>query len=71
MERWIAIILGLLVIVVGFVVVQNITDNQREIVDVGTGAECVVYGGSCTENCGTETLDYACPQGQTCCLRRG
>ncbi len=69
MERWIAIVLGLLVIVIGFVVVQNITDATTGIGDTGSDVECLVQGGSCVEagSCAGEELAYACREGRTCC----
>lgn len=71
MERWIAIILGLLVIVIGFVIVQNIMDGQNQLVDSGNSFECALAGGVCTQESCAEPLDTACPGEQTCCARRG
>lgn len=67
MERWVAIVLGLLVVVVGFLVVQNIMDGTDNISDTGSDVECIVNGGSCVEGSCDEPLSYSCGGERTCC----
>lgn len=70
MERWVAIILGLLIIVVGFVVVQNLNDAQGEITRTGSDAECLVKQGTCVDQCTADArIDAQCTDGKICCER--
>lgn len=69
MDRIVAIVLGLLVIVIGFVIVQNIADGQGGIGDTGSNVECLVHQGTCVNDCEGEELTYTCAEGLVCCKK--
>ena len=73
MERWVAIVLALLIIVVGFFVVKKILDTSTDMPGVAGDAECRLKGGACKTGCapGEETIDNVecSKEGELCCAK--
>lgn len=69
MDRWVAIVLGLMVVVIGFVIVQNVIDAQEPVVSNTDQLECLVNQGACmpASECNGEELDFACSDDNVCC----
>lgn len=67
MDRIVALILGLLVVLAGFFIVQAINEGAIGIGDSGNSAACIAAGGTCQDTCAGETLDVSCAEGQVCC----
>ncbi len=70
MEKWVAIVLGLLVIVIGFIVIQNIQESVSTLPGIGQQAECQIRGGTCVElafGCSERIDETLCGEGWVCC----
>lgn len=65
-----ALILGLLVIVIGFLIIPDIIDGQENIINESDNLECTFNEGSCVpeDECQeANRLEHACAEGSVCC----
>ncbi len=70
MEKWVALVLALLVIGVGFAVVKNISKGINGSTAPVDSFACSQEGGSCKQSCGgAQQLTPSCGDGMVCCAK--